>query len=198
MDIISYDSTFGMVLMSFITFNCFALLNNKEIRDIKWWLGYLMCCINYLFTYYIGRQLTIPVSVTNSFGYNDLLAFVPYVFISDAVFYFTHRLAHTKYLYKIHKQHHEWHEKPVSTSFLDSNPVEHFIVNVPTVVVPFYIIKISNVGKIIWVVLATTNSVIAHMTSLDEESPHILHHKLRRVNYGAGGFYLMDRMFRNI
>ena len=46
----------------FITFNCFALLNNKEIRDIKWWLGYLMCCINYLFTYYIGRQLTIPVS----------------------------------------------------------------------------------------------------------------------------------------
>ena len=69
------------------------------------------------------------------------------------------------------------------------------MVNVPTVVVPFYIIKISNVGKIIWVVLATTNSVIAHMTSLDEESPHILHHKLRRVNYGAGGFYLMDRIF---
>ena len=88
MDIISNDSTFGMVLMSFITFNCFALLNNKEIRDLKWWLGYFMCCINYLFTYYIGRQITIPVSVTNTFGYNDIIAFVPYVFISDAVFLF--------------------------------------------------------------------------------------------------------------
>ena len=102
-------------------------------------------------------------------------------------------MAHTKYLYKIHKQHHEWNE-PVSVAFLDSHPIEHFLVNIPTVIVPLYVLPVSNVQQGIWVISATINSIVSHMTIIDPIQPHVIHHKLRRYNFGAGGFYLMDKI----
>ena len=105
----------------------------------------------------------------------------------------THRLFHTKYLYELHKQHHKWIE-PVSSSFLDAHPVEHLLVNIPTVIIPLYILPVSNFQQGIWIIGATFNSVISHMTLFDPDQQHVIHHKSRRYNFGTGGLYLMDKI----
>jgi len=182
---------FNMVTLSFMTFNFIVVTDTSEDRNYKWWLAYFMSSMNLIFTLLVSNYINIPTK--DPFHTTDLVLFIPHIFIADAVFYWTHRLAHTKYLYGIHKQHHEWNE-PVSASFLDAHPVEHLLVNVPTVLVPLYILPVSNVQQGIWVISATINSVVSHMTSLDSKGKHVIHHKLRRYNFGAGGCYLMDRI----
>ncbi len=182
-----------MVFLSFTTFNIIAFTHCKfqEEKNIRWWNGYLMCCVNYIFTILISSHINVPTKDT--FDIKDLLLFIPYIIIADIVFYLTHRLVHTKYLYGIHKQHHEW-INPVSSSFLDAHPIEHLLVNLPTVIIPLYIAKVSNIQQGLWVIGTTINSITGHMASLEGDNPHILHHTLRKVNYGAGGLYLMDRI----
>ncbi len=178
-----------MVLVSFVTFNI-VILTSNEIKNKVWWSGYFMCCVNYIISLYFGQFINIPVK--NNFYFNDIFIFIPYIFISDLVFYSTHRIMHYKYLYKYHKQHHLWNE-PVSTSFLDSNPFEHLLVNIPTVIVPLYVIHISDIQQMIWIIIVTTQSILSHMELYDINGPHIKHHKLRKVNYGTG-LYLCDRL----
>ena len=191
--------SYELFLLSFITFHCIAFSSNEQ-RNEEWWNGYKMSCLNYLLTLLLfsstimfdtHTHLVIPH--TDTFYTSDLLYFIPHVFIADSIFYWTHRLCHTRLLYKIHKQHHKWNE-PVSSSFLDANPIEHMIVNIPTVVIPLYVIRVSVLQQGLWVISVTIYSVTSHMVSYDSKQPHILHHKLRRVNYGAGGYYLMDRL----
>lgn len=181
---------YNLILYSFLTFNIIILLS-KEIKNKKWWNGYFSCCINYLISFYLSIFLNIPKK--NNFYTQDMLIFIPYILFSDIIFYSMHRIAHIPTIYKkIHKQHHLWHE-PVSTSFLDAHPIEHIFVNIPTVIVPFYIIKISYYQQVIWMIFTTANSVITHMKTLDDSGPHIYHHKYRKCNYGVG-LYLTDKI----
>ena len=182
---------YDLVFLSFATFHIIVITDTTEDRNYKWLLGYFMTLINYmlilLFSYHINiptKEVFIPV---------DLLMFIPQIFTADAVFYWTHRLFHTKYLYGLHKQHHEWNE-PVSASFLDAHPVENLLVNIPTVLVPLYLTPVSDFQQGLWVISATINSVVSHMTTFNPDQPHVIHHKLRRYNFGAGGCYLMDKI----
>ena len=185
--------SYELFLLSFITFHCIAFSSNEQ-RNEEWWNGYKMSCLNYLLTLLFSSViLSIHIPHKDVFYIADLSYFIPHVFIADSIFYWTHRLCHTRLLYKIHKQHHNWNE-PVSSSFLDANPIEHMIVNIPTVVIPLYIIKVSAFQQGLWIISVTINSITGHMVSYDSKQPHILHHKLRNINYGAGGYYLMDRL----
>ena len=192
--------SYEFIFISFITFHCLLLVSNEK-KDIEWWNGYKMSCINYLLTLLFSSViLSIHIPHKDVFNITELSYFIPQLFIADTVFYWTHRACHTEILYKIHKQHHRWNE-PVSSSFLDSNPIEHLIVNIPTVVIPLYLIKVSALQQGLWVISVTINSITGHMVSYDSTQPHILHHKFRKVNYGAGGYYLMDRLmgtYRNL
>ena len=76
----------------------------------------------------------------------------------------------------------------------DINPVENLLVNVPTVLVPLYLTPVSNFQQGLWVISATIISVVSHMSSIYPDQPHVIHHKLRRYNFGAGGCYLMDKI----
>ena len=185
--------SYELFLLSFITFHCIAFSNNEK-RNEEWWNGYKMSCLNYLLTLLFSSViLSIHIPHKDVFYIADLSYFIPHVFIADSIFYWTHRLCHTRLLYKIHKQHHKWND-PVSSSFLDANPVEHMIVNIPTVVIPLYLVKVSAFQQGLWIISVTINSITGHMVSYDSKQPHILHHKLRKDNYGAGGYYLMDRL----
>tara|TARA_B110000008_G_scaffold211280_2_gene210150 strand:+ start:134 stop:712 length:579 start_codon:yes stop_codon:yes gene_type:complete len=181
----------NLVLLSFTTFHLIIITDTTEDRNYKWLLGYFMTLINYMLILLFSYHVNIPTKEV--FIPPDLLIFIPQIFIADAVFYWTHRLFHTKYLYGLHKQHHDWKE-PVSASFLDAHPVENILVNIPTVLVPLYIAPVSNFQQCLWVISATINSVVSHMTTFNPDQPHVIHHKLRRYNFGAGGCYLMDKL----
>lgn len=60
--------------------------------------------------------------------------------IYDAMFYYNHRLLHTKLLYKrVHKSHHYW-KNPVAASTMDCHPIEHILTStLPHIVGPFLI-----------------------------------------------------------
>ncbi len=184
-----------LILLSLITFHAIAynpfFSDSEKVSPEKWNKAYWTCILNYCITNIIGYYFYIPT--TERFYMSDLLYFIPHIIISDSVFYWTHRLFHTKLLYPLHKQHHEWHQ-PVSVSFLDSHPLEHLLVNVPTVIIPLIILPVSDFQQALWIISATINSVTGHMYSLDSKQPHVLHHKYFKYNYGAGGCHLMDRI----
>lgn len=182
---------YNLVLLSFATFHIIVITDTTEDRNYKWLLGYFMTLINYMLILIFSHHINIPTKEV--FIPVDLLMFIPQIFTADAVFYWTHRLFHTKYLYGLHKQHHEWNE-PVSASFLDAHPVENLLVNIPTVLIPLYVTPVSNFQQGLWVISATINSVVSHMSSIYPDQPHVIHHKLRRYNFGAGGCYLMDKI----
>ena len=118
---------YNLVLLSFATFHIIVITDTTEDRNYKWLLGYFMTLINYMLILVFSHHINIPTKEV--FIPWDLLMFIPQIFTADAVFYWTHRLFHTKYLYGLHKQHHEWNE-PVSSSFLDAHPVENLLVNI--------------------------------------------------------------------
>ena len=182
---------YDLVFLSFATFHIIVITDTTEDRNYKWLLGYFMTLINYMLILLFSYHINIPTKEV--FIAPDLLMFIPQIFTADAVFYWTHRLFHTKYLYGLHKQHHEWNE-PVSASFLDAHPVENLLVNIPTVLIPLYVTPVSNFQQGLWVISATINSVVSHMTTFNPDQPHVIHHKLRRYNFGAGGCYLMDKI----
>tara|TARA_A100001011_G_scaffold383174_1_gene454030 strand:- start:488 stop:1066 length:579 start_codon:yes stop_codon:yes gene_type:complete len=182
---------YDLVFLSFATFHIIVITDTTEDRNYKWLLGYFMTLINYMLILLFSYHINIPTKEV--FIAPDLLMFIPQIFTADAVFYWTHRLFHTKYLYGLHKQHHEWNE-PVSASFLDAHPVENLLVNIPTVLVPLYLTPVSDFQQGLWVISATINSVVSHMTTFNPDQPHVIHHKLRRYNFGAGGCYLMDKI----
>lgn len=182
---------YNPVIFSFSIFNSYVFNVKGEKKDKLWFNAYRSSCFNYFLTYLANETITIPVKPT--FEKKDILLIVPYILLTDATFYFTHRIFHTKYLYYFHKQHHIWNN-PISVSVFDAHPVEHLCINVFSVVLPLYIFPVSLVQQSFWIMLATINGIRSHVINNNKITPHILHHKTRRVNYGSG-FHIVDRLF---
>ena len=118
-----YEFIFDTILASFVEFLTFYILNYRSSKyDI----------------------------------FNDLCYFIPISFIFEIIFdlfhYITHRIFHIKYLYLIHKHHHE-HNNIKSIIAFHQNPLDLIVTNS----VPFYItLKIvSNFYEISNLILST-------------------------------------------
>jgi sterol desaturase/sphingolipid hydroxylase (fatty acid hydroxylase superfamily) len=103
----------------------------------------------------------------------------------DVYFYTTHRLFHTKYLYKYHKTHHTglhplyaWH----------AEHIDHIIVNLGSIAVPFMIFP--NPGYILTLIalLEIYTSVNGHTG----KTVHTEHHTDSNKRYGS--LYILDRI----
>lgn len=102
----------------------------------------------------------------------------------DIYFYSIHRLLHA-YAYRVHAVHHEifgplfaW-----NTTLLD-----HILLNVMSVAVPFYFFPNTKMVLLLIITLEIYTSVNGHTYN----SPHHTHHKNLRKRFGS--IYLVDRL----
>jgi sterol desaturase/sphingolipid hydroxylase (fatty acid hydroxylase superfamily) len=116
------------------------------------------------------------------------LAQIPiFYFMLSCIFYYTHRLLHTPYLYKrIHKFHHSW-KIPVGCAAIYAHPIEHILNNLFPVFIPFLILRMHPFYINIVVFIATMNSVNVHSGyNFVNAKEHDDHHRYFLCNYGAG------------
>ena len=106
-------------------------------------------------------------------------------FISEIIFFYTHKLGHTRSLYKaFHSVHHQW-IVPCAVSASHAHPLEYLLCNLPTLLVPPLILGLNWYVANLWFVIANVSIVNSHSGYMFEDSiRHAAHHKYYNINYG--------------
>jgi len=134
-----------------------------------------------------------------------LIEFAVFLVAEEFAFYYSHRLAHHKKLYKhIHKKHHEW-TSPVGLTALYAHPVEHVISNMFPVFLGPLICGSHILTGWVWMAVAIANTINAHsgyhFPFFPSPEAHDFHHLKFNQCYGVLGLldYLhsTDVMFRS-
>jgi sterol desaturase/sphingolipid hydroxylase (fatty acid hydroxylase superfamily) len=85
-----------------------------------------------------------------------------HVLVEEVAFYYSHRLLHTRYLYKfIHKRHHEW-TSPIAVTAIYCHPIEHFISNLLPPCLGVFIMGSHILTTWTWFILALFTTLNAH------------------------------------
>lgn len=120
-----------------------------------------------------------------------LSRFLISVVIMDGWFYITHRLAHTKFFYKWHKQHHQFNI-PYPLMAVYCSPLEALLCDVTAVGLPASILKMTGLELEIWMCATALHALIIHST-LVHGRDHNLHHNTNKYNFGL--LSIFDRLF---
>lgn len=123
-------------------------------------------------------------------SWSNLYKFPLTILYEEVMFFFSHVILHTSYLYQnIHKIHHRW-ILPLAVSALYSHPFEHLFSNMlPVILAP----KLAGLGEQatrLWFIIATINTLGAHS---GHNNLHDKHHSEFNCNFGVIG--LLDYLF---
>jgi len=148
-------------------------------------------------SFFTWRIAELPTTLTTAWQ-----LFVCMV-LEDAMFYWLHRMLHSKQLYFIHKQHHEY-KNTVGICSEYTSLWEAMLLGVPFIAGP-QLLGIHVYTYYLWLALRVFQSVDAHsgyefpfipftlLPYLDTASNHELHHRYSTGNYSSF-FDIWDRM----
>ena len=113
--------------------------------------------------------------------------------ISNLFFYWSHRLLHVPFMFRyVHYKHHEFIE-PVGVAALYAHPLEHFISNTLSFILPFLYVGCNYYIMLLMLGSASVITVLYHTKYFFIFNDHLIHHQLFKCNYGFGGY--LDKMF---
>jgi methylsterol monooxygenase len=84
------------------------------------------------------------------------------MYIQEFIFYYTHRLFHTKWLYKYHKKHHEFKTPTIFAAFYASHVDHIFSAYVPTIT-SVYILQMHLGTTLLWFATGYITVTMGHM-----------------------------------
>lgn len=120
--------------------------------------------------------------------YVNIYLQLPVLFLSTELWFdLSHRLMHTKYLYRFHKKHHKF-IIPYSWASLYCHPLEMIVCNVGSNIWTTVFVDYNMYILILWNIIIAVNTNIAHTI----DGPHAIHHKKSKFNMGV--LRLLDRL----
>ena len=134
----------------------------------------LVLVLGFLFTfgltYYLGVQIRQQLDLGLLAGVNPFIGFAVLLFVNSFVFYVFHSMAHTRFLYELHKTHHSATEMNIITD-LRSHQLEKGLQGV-FYAVPAALLGVSPVVAILYAAFAGFIVLMQH-TDMDWDLPFI-------------------------
>ncbi|XP_059622725.1 fatty acid hydroxylase domain-containing protein 2-like [Phlebotomus argentipes] len=133
-----------------------------------------------------------------------LLDLIVCLLLNEIGFYYSHRLLHSRLLYKIiHKKHHEW-TAPIAISAMYCNPIEHTFSNLVPPFLGLFVMRSHPATAWIWFSIAIMGTLNDHsdyhFPLLPSPEAHDFHHLKFNNCYGVIGLldwlHGTDKMFR--
>lgn len=177
-------------------------LQPQELKNIiQTYNKCLPVSIKNTFIYNIPAAISLPFFI-NWYGFSftwikTIFDIIMSYILMDIVYYFTHRLLHTKRFYaKYHKKHHEI-TCPVGLSSTYLTIID-FYSNILSIYLPPIILSSDHTTFTLWIIISTLNTVLIGHSGYDPiASFHDNHHKNFNCNYGVGivADYIFDTRY---
>jgi sterol desaturase/sphingolipid hydroxylase (fatty acid hydroxylase superfamily) len=114
--------------------------------------------------------------------------------VNDAFFFYFHRLMHTRWLYPLHKPHHQY-VSPFAAAAIACHPVEHMICNILPVISSPVIVGAPLTVTWFWMTLALFNVTVMSHSGYNwpgiptSGEAHDWHHLYLDEYFGASGIF---------
>lgn len=141
-----------------------------------------------LFVFSRFIRITPPEGAMKTKLFHEAIKLGIMFFVSDTLFYWSHRLLHIPAIFKVaHKQHHE-HNEPIPWTSLYVHPIEFALAFSCIFLIPLLLFKMHTLTVTLFLTGIMLSLLVSH-SGLKwgpiDATHHDMHHLRRKGNYGS-------------